>query len=137
MSQSDLKQEIKKVETLLNSLSVLLSSLPQIPDLPAEELDDRFPQIETYLNDFEEWRGQIERKNPLEDSAAGTAEDKAQLRAAIGQLYERHLEFSGRLTLLQRDVARQLGEIHQRGRALKAYIDRYPSRITVAGKRKG
>ena len=133
----EFKTELKNIEALLNTLTALLSTLPQTPDVPAEELDDRFPQIQAYLTDFENWRLRVERENPLSESSPGTAEEKAQLRAAIERLYERHLEFSGRVSLLKRDVARQLGEVHQRGRALKAYIDRYPSRITIAGKRKG
>ena len=132
-----LQRELADVERLTSSVITLLGRLPEIPDVIADEVDDRLPEIEKYLQDFEAWRVRIEGENPLAAAAAASDTERAELRAAIEYLYEKHLEFAGRLTLVKRDVARQLGEIHQRGRALKAYIDRYPSRITVAGKRKG
>ena len=132
-----LQRELADVERLTSCVSALLARLPEIPDVIADEIDDRLPEIEQYLQDFETWRVRIEGDNPFATAAGASEVERAELRVAIEGLYEKHLEFAGRLTLVKRDVARQLGEIHQRGRALKAYIDRYPSRITVAGKRKG
>lgn len=90
-----------------------------------------------YLDALEQWQTQIKGQNPLVDPSPLNAEERQSLRSLIERLGELHQELMTRAGAEKEEVGQQIGEVHKRAAGLRKYIDTAPSRITVAGKRKG
>jgi len=73
----------------------------------------------------------------LDPGSVYSEEAKQELRGRIEVLQTNHAQLVSELNLLKGEVVEHLGEIHRRGKALRTYIDRFPSRVSIAGKRKG
>lgn len=91
---------------------------------------------EAYLTALEQWQQQTaNRKASLSD---GLDENRTvQLRAALEELQTLHRRLLEKAALTKDEVGEQLGDVHRRAQGLKRYLDVYPSRVTITGRRKG
>lgn len=127
----ELKALVDEVKALRAEAEELASM-----ELPAE-LDQVLDRAGRYLERFEEWRRGIESSRPFDAASALSPAEQEELRAAVKEYQATHLVLVERLTGLKDGLAGQMGELHRKAKALKSYVDPYPSRITIAGKRKG
>ena len=82
--------------------------------------------LEGYLSSFDSWE-KIVLQSKLPDDAG--------FQEKLQELYQLHQKM---LTVAQEkkdQVLGRLGDIKRRKKALRTYIDRYPSRISITGKR--
>lgn len=119
---------------MLQQLSYLVALAREalIVSIDREELF--VEKVTAYLEQFESWRTGIEQQG---DSGEESILSSEECRPQLELLQKLHQEVLSRATVQRDLVAHQLGEIHRRAQALKKYVDRYPSRITIAGKREG
>lgn len=101
------------------------------------EPDELVEQLNHYLNQFENWQRGFEERGILTATQELEEEKRAELRSAIETLLASHVKVVERAEAAKAAVGEQMTGIHKRGAAMKKYIDRYPSRISITGKRKG
>lgn len=106
------------IESLINKARFLLTV----------EAEQFVPQTADYLQAFDAWTN-LNFSPPEEEHAA--------YRTLIVQLQGLHTEVTALANNRKDEVAAEMAELNKRGAALRKYIDRYPSKITIAGTRKG
>ena len=90
--------------------------------------------VTVYLDRFEQWYQRYEKDKP----SYGLSEDqRSELKKLVEELNALHQQIITKTTVERDAVATEMGQLHKRGQALKAYVDRFPSRISITGKRKG
>lgn len=94
-------------------------------------------EVDAYLQEFELWQGNIAQVNPLGPTSSFSDNEKVQFRNELLELEQVHQELVTRAESCRDQIRSDITEIRKRTQGLKAYIDRYPSRITIAGKREG
>lgn len=94
-------------------------------------------EVDAYLQEFERWQGNIAQVNPLGTTSAFSEREKIEFRNQLLELEQVHQELVTRAESCRDQIRSDITEIRKRTQGLKAYIDRYPSRITIAGKREG
>ncbi len=117
-------------ESEKEELEALLTSAKKVLVLVEEStLEHLEENLESYLNNFRLWQERFERnEHQIEDTA---------LVSLLEELQLLHQQVVEKVNIKKDDILLALQEIHKRGKAVKAYIDRYPSRITITGKREG
>ena len=90
-----------------------------------------------YLDALEVWQKGMNQDNPLLPGSSVSEAEKQMLRGEIEQLNELHQRLLSQAGAAKDDVGTQMSEVHRRASGLRKYIDSGPSRITIAGKRKG
>lgn len=94
-------------------------------------------KVGLYLDSFDAWKNEVEKVNPLDDSSSLSDAEREYLRAQIKELDVVHRAVVLRAVEIKDSVADTIGDVHKRAKVARAYIDQFPSRITIAGKRKG
>lgn len=121
----------------LNLIDSLIRHAEEALAVPETDVDQVLGKLDRYLVEFEKWQESLGGKNPLAKDSLLSPETQKKLRTQIEKLSTLHQQVVTRAETNRQGVHRQIAEIRKRTQALKAYIDRYPSRITIAGKREG
>ncbi len=115
----------------LDSLIEHAKACRELPgDCDPEEVISR---IRAYLEDFDSWQKAASEL----DASTLSDDEQQQARSKIELLGQLHAEVSTRAETAKERIAGELSDLHKRNKALKTYLDRYPSRISITGKRKG
>ena len=98
----------------------------------ADEAVGTDPFVESvgeYIRALEEWRVKLapEGQTPLDESS----------RQALVELNEIHQRVLTQANEMKQGLVGEMGEAKKKASAIRAYVDRFPQRITIAGKRKG
>lgn len=88
-------------------------------------------KLETYLHKLEQWQKQTEQQ---EFPVQGLNSPFAKL---LEELHNVHSQVVDCANSRKEALREELSGIYKRAQGMKAYIDRFPSRITIAGKRQG
>jgi len=92
--------------------------------------DSFLTSVANYLDELEVWRKDFtERENPSQ-----VTEDEKQ---AIAELNETHQRLLRRANEYRESLMSEMGSAQKKAKALRVYVDRFPARITITGKRKG
>ena len=126
MSQADELSPVK-----LTALGQRLLAIPQ------DQIEQLLESLEAYLADFDVWQSRVTAINPLGDESSLSQAARAALRSELEELSTVHRQVLDVAQQNRDRVHARIGDVRKRAQALKAYIDRYPSRITIAGKREG
>lgn len=115
-------------------LEDLLQLARQGLSLSPEDDGERFVEaVEGYLGKFEQWRLSWDEQ-AMESLPT---KEKDALRAQLAVLKELHQQLMSKIDLGKQGLLDQMSDFGKRAKALRSYIDHYPSRITIAGRRKG
>ncbi len=99
-------------------------------DVDAKEIDTFLDALGVYLEGVDSWRAEVEAR-------PGEGEMPESVRARFENLNVLHQQLLARADASKAFVASEMGEMHKKAGALRIYIDRFPQRITIAGRRKG
>ncbi|MCB0360015.1 MAG: hypothetical protein KDD44_10275 [Bdellovibrionales bacterium] len=102
-----------------------------LDDSPAGDPEAFQTRVATYIQGFDQAQLRIQ-----EHVQAVTTVDSA-LKVALQELHEAHVALAERVATFRDTVGVELRNLHQRQRALRRYVDPFPQRITIAGRRKG
>jgi len=122
------------VRTMLVELECLAQRALSVSDADVEIF---LEAADAYLLSFQEWKSDIDTQHKtglldeLEDS------EKASMRQQIELLTQLHRQVLDKADRLKVNVSSQMGSAHRKAQALKSYVDRYPGRISITGKRQG
>lgn len=95
----------------------------------AGEVDGFLTAVGNYITALEDWRAKI---------GDATAKDvDADIRALLEELNGVHTKLLSSGDRLKAGLVHEMGENKKKATALRAYVDRLPQRITIAGRRKG
>ena len=92
---------------------------------------------ESYMAQLEAWQSEMGPDGLSNFAAAISPEDKAKLKQCVTHLNELHAELIRRAETAKQQVGAEMGDLHKRAVGLRKYVDTYPSRVTITGKRKG
>lgn len=112
---------------MANEITHLKQLAERVLSLDPTSTESFLSLVTEYLEDFDRWAAAM--------SATGAPSEP--LRGALEQLSGLHQQVTERADLHREKIKWDLGETHRRAQGLKAYVDRFPSRITIAGKREG
>lgn len=95
--------------------------------------DEVIAAIRVYLDNFAGWQ------EKAQEAASGklSPERQAHVRARIQELERCHAQVVKLAEASKQQIADELSDLHRRKKALRTYLDRFPSRISITGKRKG
>ena len=132
-----MQSEIERLIAL--SGEILNRSVAEQSETPSEQTigEDLLELAIVYVTEFENWFAGLAGKNPLAEDTGLSDSERATLRGSLETLQTNHQRVVAILNSLKSAVVEDLGELQKRGKALRTYIDRFPSRITVTGRRKG
>ncbi|MCC6953279.1 MAG: hypothetical protein IT290_04105 [Deltaproteobacteria bacterium] len=119
------------------SVEQLIQLARRALELPVDEAASLVAALEDYLQAFDSWQLALSGTNPLAPDSPLSESERDSFRSSVQQLETLHRAV---LELAQNNrdrVYNQMGGVRKRAQALRAYIDKYPSRITIAGKREG
>ena len=105
--------------------------------LAIDEVPEFLEGVEQYLEAFDVWQKAFTANNPLAESSGVGEKEKLAIRAEVNELIKVHLELAQTAEQNKGKILERMGDIRKRSQALKTYIDRYPKRITITGKREG
>lgn len=117
--------DLKQIKNLIDRASAVVG---------AEEADDVelfLKSVTEYLEAFDVWQAD------LGDTATLSEEERERARPEVEKLNQMHNQVMAITESKKGLVTAEMKNLHKRAGALKKYIDRYPARITIAGKRKG
>jgi hypothetical protein len=100
-----------------------------------QEIEAFVASTENYLNELEMWQAEVKALSSAQED--GTRESDPRIREALNRLGEIHQKLMQKADVAKDNVGSQMGDMHKKAQGLKKYIDILPSRITIAGKRKG
>lgn len=124
------------MEEIVRQVVQLINQGKEILSLGREaELEPLLDKMESYLTAFQSWQTYFEQQRA--NFAALSTKETQSLRSHLEELSNIHEDIMNRLASNKNNLNVELGDIHKRGKALKAYVDRFPQRITIAGKREG
>jgi len=95
-----------------------------------KEVNEFLDLMTAYLEQVDTWRARVEV-----DPGEGEMPDS--VRTRFESLNAIHKELLTRAEQSKAIVSSAMGEVHKKAGALRIYIDKYPQRITIAGRRKG
>ncbi len=117
-------QLIEALEELITKGKLILKS--DEPDY------DRFTaQVTDYLEGLDSWQTAYQSNPNLPDA------EQERFAKLVAMLNDLHQQIVTKASAKKDEVASQMGDVYKRAQVLKKYIDRYPSRITITGRRKG
>jgi hypothetical protein len=90
--------------------------------------------VEQYLQHFDAWQSAITGGDAPSFSAPSEKEAFRKLLTDFSRVHQQVADEAGSC---RDQVASKLGDIRRRAHVLRSYIDQYPSRITITGKREG
>ena len=112
---------LKQVEELCDMGSTLLTRASTL------DLESFEEGVQRYVDRFQTWAEKFNEEIPIPDD----------LRNALERLQEIHSKLSSEVVVRRDQIGQALGDVHRKEKAHKAYIDQFPKRITLTGKRKG
>ncbi len=116
-------------QTKIRSLNTFAEKLLAIPVENGEEF---VAGLADYLELFDQLQSDTSAKpvklQPAEQQLA---------KKSVEKLQELHTRVLARSVDMKAEIAKQLGDVFHRSQALRAYVDPYPSRISITGKRQG
>ncbi|MCC6221111.1 MAG: hypothetical protein IT291_07720 [Deltaproteobacteria bacterium] len=127
--------DFSKTKSDIENLLKLCSCIGSLPE--GVDLDSLVQEVGVYLDSLEKWQAAFVGAAPLGDGSAFSDDERSSIRALLAKLDESHRIVLAIVDRRKELVAGQMGELHHRGKALKSYLDKYPARITIAGKRTG
>ena len=100
--------------------------------LAEEEADSEkfLKSLARYLDALEFWRAALAKSDSPQPTGDG-------VKSALGRLNETHQRLLERSNLHREKLMSEMGTAQKKAKALRSYVDRFPERITIAGKRKG
>ena len=113
----------------LNALISLAETILSKGQSSPQGLDEFLDSVNDYLSLLENWQTRL-KDSPLEG-------DTIDLKSKLEKLSKLHLEITNHTNFKKESIASDMANLHKKAKAHKQYIDRYPSRITITGKRKG
>ena len=117
-------QSLEVLETIITKGKLILKSDEQDYDRFTEQVTD-------YLESLDAWQKAYQADPKVPDA------EHAHFAQLVNTLNELHQQIVVKATAKKDEVASQMGDVYKRAQVLKKYIDRYPSRITITGRRKG
>ena len=90
--------------------------------------------VEKYLQHFDAWQSAVAG---VDAPSFVSPADKESFRKLLAGYAAVHQQVTEKASSSRDEVASKLGDIRKRAHALRSYIDQYPSRITITGKREG
>ena len=112
---------------MTNEIAVLKRLAEQVLSLDQAATEPFLNLVTEYLESFDRWSVAVSVTGVPSESLRGALEELSGLHQQVIERADSHRE----------KIKWDLGEIHRRAQGLKAYVDRFPSRITIAGKREG
>jgi len=100
----------------------------------AAEGEEFVTKVDLYLNAFDAWQKKVEKNSSLLPKEGSELES---FRGVVQQLNAVHQTIISQANDEKESVANELGALHKRAQGLKSYVDRFPKRISITGKRKG
>jgi hypothetical protein len=94
-------------------------------------------KTDIYLRELEAWQKDLGPEGIAGKPGTLAEGEKAELRNLVSALNQIHQDLITRASGTREKVGTAMGDLHKRATGMKKYIDRFPSRITIAGKRKG
>lgn len=120
-----------------SGLSELIASAERALGVPSEQGVEGFLEhAASYLESFEKWQKGLEDSNPLQSELLSSSEKEA-FREELLRLSALHEQLIDRAGGEKSELSSQMGEMHRKAAGLKRYVDNFPSRISIAGKRRG
>ncbi len=92
---------------------------------------------EAYLSTLEAWQAEVNARGTPLVASVDSEQEKESLRQRVKELQEIHQRLLSRAADTKEGVGVQMTELHKRATGMKKYVDTFPARITIAGKRKG
>ena len=83
-----------------------------------------------YIRALEDWRAKLAPEGE-------TASLDEASRQALIELNEIHQRVLSRANEMKQELVGEMGEAKKKASAIRAYVDKFPQRITITGKRKG
>lgn len=109
----------------------------ELLELAQKAIDDEALDSELFLQSVAEYLEALESwRSSLPNPEAGTPA-REEMKAALGRLNETHKVLLERSNVHREKLMGQMGDAQKKAKALRSYVDRFPERITIAGKRKG
>ena len=94
-------------------------------------------KTDLYLTELEQWQEMVKTEDPF-GAAAGLSEPaKTEIRELVAKLSELHQTLMKAASESRDEVGSKMKDVHRRASGLRKYVDKLPSRISIAGKRKG
>ncbi len=103
---------------------------------PTLDVEQYLGALGGYLEQFNDWQRVIE-SGGTDYLSTLAVEERDELRDLVLELDEIHQRIISRVDENRTRLGLELGEVHRRGKALRAYVDHLPPRISITGKRKG
>ncbi len=136
MSPKDIKDE--SLEELMRQADDLIASARRaLKSAEAGEVDVFLQHAASYLGDFEPWSSQISELKPFSPNSKVPKKQQEAAKAKVKSLYDVHTAVVQAAEQRKEVVGGQLGSMHKKSKAIKTYLDPYPSRVSITGKRKG
>lgn len=101
-----------------------------------EDVERFVTQVTHYLELLERWQAAVNNSNPFLMPGVTEAE-KEDARSKVSQLGELHKKILSRASESKDTVGSEVSAVHKKAQAMKAYVDPYPGRMTITGKRTG
>ncbi len=105
--------------------------------LATKSSDQFLIKAENYLASFDIWRAETEPLNPLSGESPLSDEEKKIVREHLERLQALHNQVIEAANSKKEGVGEEIRGVHKRASGLKKYIDRYPKRISITGKKQG
>lgn len=135
MDRQSPEGHISQVLEDINCLLGMAETVIQLSD--SEDLEVFLEATDRYLEKFSIWRESIEQ----DEGKLSLQQLKGNLNSSmvdhLKKLQEQHLKITNLTEAKRTEVGEGIANLHTRSRALKSYMDRFPQRITIAGKREG
>lgn len=120
-----------------SGLTELIACAERALGVPAEQGVESFLELAaSYLESFEQWQNGLDESNPLQSELLSSPEKEA-FREELLRLSVLHQQLIERAGGEKSELSSQMGEMHRKAAGLKRYVDNFPSRISIAGKRRG
>lgn len=119
-------------DDLVTPLTVVVDLAEQALAEPPSEIERFLKRSDRYLKALDAWRAQLASGSGIEGHP-----QHDELLQLIERLNAVHSEIVKRSQDMREEVAQELSAMHKRASALKSYIDRFPKRVTITGKREG
>lgn len=128
----------ESLEELMRQADDLIASARRaLASAEAGETEVFLQHAASYLGDFEPWSSQISELKPFSPDSNVPEEQQAEAKKHVQDLYDVHTAVVTAAEERKVAVGAQLGSMHKKSKAIKTYLDPYPSRVSLTGKRKG
>ena len=93
-------------------------------------------KLADYVRDLEEWQASPGTKALMAQLPSLKGKEQAELRNLLEAFSKEHQAVLQLAQQCRNNVADEMSHLHQKGRALRTYLDRLPTRVNVTGQRR-